>query len=248
MIGATLVGAPAAHASSGIGVGIVEIFGAEVAGCQTNCQVAFGTGVVVSNPYSTNEVLTVAHVIDAIAPGNTIFIYEPYTETIMAGYVQRKDDPDDLAVLWLYDPTKTWPTAAPTFATTPMSNANPGNGTIAFGEGSSNNPWGNKPATFATENGTLVNNSYNGPNGTGLVFGSRTLYNLMETTYMSQPGDSGGPLYDSTANIYDPNRGTVMGLDEGSDAGPNPQHSYYIQIGWAYWDMCGQYTNQKCGG
>lgn len=231
VFGASLVGAPA-HATSPIGVGVVEIFGATVPGCQTNCQIAVGTGVVVDNPWSTNEVLTVAHVVDAIATGNTIYIYDPYTQTVEAGYVQRKDDANDLAVLWIYDPRGVWPTAAPTFATAPIANANPDTGTLVFKQGSSNDPYDNKPQTFATANGSVTNNA-----DPVIHCGGRTLYNEVQTTYILHPGDSGGPLWDSTSNIYDPNRGTVEALNDCTDLVAPYDHSYAIQIGWAYYDM-----------
>lgn len=234
------VAAPVAHASTPIGSGTVDVFGAEVAGCTGTCLTAEGAGVVVPSTLSDNEVLTVAHVVDAIAPGNTIYIYDPIDQVTQFGYVQKKDDANDLAVLWIYGSynpaTNHFTRSSYTFAPSYVGPYNPGNTAQVKSYGDSNTNWSPPLAPypyFATATGTIVNRNY-----PVLHCGGRTTYNEIQTTFMTHPGDSGGPLYDIDGRDYPyGDYYTVVGINDCSDTAAPFNNSYAIQIGWAMYDM-----------
>jgi S1-C subfamily serine protease len=248
VVGGIVAGAPTAQASSPtlIGSGVVDI---QVQYTSSYCQAhgqsdgqcwSYGTGVVVPNQWSSNEVVTDYHVIDGYAPGNSIEIKDPYSNYYEFGYVQRMDPADDLAVIWIYDSynTVTGFTASPytwtpAAITTAADNQTP-HGTSVVMKGDAAGYSFLHGTAFDANYGTITNadmtpitctRTYDG--------GTYQLINTIQTTAPSAPGDSGGPLI----NINDPsdpyNYGAVVGLNEGCGSA----HSYDIPIHWAIWDM-----------
>ncbi len=239
-LGASVVAAPAARATGGLGTGVVDIYGYYPGGScdpQNPVNCFEGAGVVVDNPWSTNEVLTAWHVVAGLDPAH-IFIYDPYTETTQLGYIQKHDAANDLAVLWIYQsysPQHGFTASPYTFATLQLAADSSYNGGSVFSEGDHNSNW-EYPGqlTFDTASGTILNNRYNGPNGTGFRCGSAPpIYNVIRTTYMTAPGDSGGPLFATSG--YD--SGLVIGLNDCSDLSGHNVESEAIQAAWAWWDM-----------
>ncbi len=229
------IASPAAHTSTVIGYGAVDILGQVNHNCTGTCTYSEGAGVVVANPWGTNEVLTVDHVIAAMDPLSTIYIYEPSSGVWQYGYVQRTDPASDLAVLWIYS---SWsqqggivgsPYTYQTAGIAGGSNS-PANGTQVESWGDHNSNWTHTGTWFDQADGTVVG-SINGSCGGGAY-----LYNMIETTWMTQPGDSGGPLFNTKPG--DPNEDLVVGLNECSSVhGGAGSSSEAIQIQWAYYDM-----------
>jgi len=239
--------APASAGSyDGIGTGAVDIMTEPTAaGCQarnlpSSCT-WYGAGVVVPNQWSPNEVITAYHIVEQVPnDGTSIFIKIPGQSTVYGGYVQRTDPKDDLAVLWIYDRTKPWPTAAQTFTTADVlgGNTSPAVGTQINNAGDA----GGKSYTSNTgldNNYGQVDNITLQPPLNPLNYydyegNLASLYNLIETNASCLPGDSGGPMWDDDlGGFFTPY--VLAGINDRYSA--DGKHCYAIQIQWAIWDM-----------
>jgi S1-C subfamily serine protease len=244
--------APAAATSGwgGIGTGAVDIMvGPTAAGCVAwgapgwPCTV-WGSGVVIPNQWSTNEVITAYHVVEQVPnDGTSIFIKIPGDTSgdYYKGYVQHVDPVDDLAVLWIFGKNgAAWPTAAPTFkaADVPNGNTSPAVGTHINASGNGNgNSWlfntGMENNYGKVDNITLQPplNPYNYTDHEG---NQAHLYNLIETDTGCSGGDSGGPMWnDDMPGLVTPYYAAGI-VDRFSADG---KHCYVIQMQWAVWDM-----------
>jgi S1-C subfamily serine protease len=172
---------------------------------------AAGTGMVLT---SSGEVLTNNHV---IAGATTIKVVVPNTGRSYSAKVLGYDRTGDVAVIQLQHASnlKTVSTAASSRLTTGARVTAVGN---AGGSGS---------LTSATGTITGLGNTITASDDQG---GSETLNGLIETNAGVQPGDSGGPLLDSS--------GRVVGMDTAASTGSgfqavNAADAYAIPIGTA---------------
>lgn len=244
--GASVV-APEANAfpftpRTGIGTGFVAVaVGATTTYCTQQglapgCGTT-GSGILTPNQWSNNEIVTAYHVVEPIIAndGNHMFITFPGSGVVWPGYIQKTDPANDIAVIWIYGGSSglsAWPTPAPQFQEASVASTNVSNGATVQAQGNENDIFSSPPgAWYSSSLVSVQNNNFNGTPNTwhdSYAGVDRTIYNTIQTTGITNHGDSGGPLL-----LCNPVCFTVVGFNELLVSG----HSYAVQMAWAQWDM-----------
>lgn len=199
---------------------------------------SYGTGIVVPNVWSENEVVVPYHVIQGHASGDSVLVKDPFTGHIDYGYVQKTDATSDLAVVWLY---KSWSAGGGfvgsdyTWTTAPITSAldnQTWNGTSVVVEGDGGGDSFINNHDFHTTYGTVTNQDKYSQAFVRPYDGTTdTLYHTVVTSTATIGGDSGGATINNS--FGDPNYQTVFAMLSGGTG----SESNSIPIHWAIWDM-----------